>query len=183
MFYAKDMNSGEEAVEQIKLYHKKETCHSGVDENYRGLKNKIYYTNLRELINSVINACNICKMAKYDRQPIKPKYQVTETPKDVNEIIHTDIFFIGGAKFMISVDKFFKLATSTYLPNVSYDTLEETVLSKISTKGKIKKIVSDNEFNIPRIIELYEKLGIEYHFTKISSHTGNAGIEVLHRTI
>lgn len=181
--FAKDLETEEEAIKQIKLYHEYETGHSGIEENYKGLRTKIYFKKLRELVNDVINSCNICKQSKYDRKPIKPKFYLTETPRDINEIIHVDIYHIAKTKYLTTIDKFSKLATSTYIPNVSHETLEETFAQIISSSGKPKKYIMDNEFNFPRITALLEKLNIEFHFTKVNSHTGNSDIEVFHRTL
>lgn len=66
--------------------------HSGILETYNQIKNKIYYPKLMELIQIVINQCESCQEVKYDRKPIKPKLNFTETPTNKNEIIHVDTY-------------------------------------------------------------------------------------------
>lgn len=52
--------------------------HSGT--TYEGLKSKIYKLQLKEHIHRIINNCDICSGGKYDRNPIKNKFHLTETP-------------------------------------------------------------------------------------------------------
>lgn len=65
-----------EAVKQISLYHIRESMHSCILETYNQIKNNTYYPKLMELIQIVINKCEICEEIKYDRKPIKPKLKI-----------------------------------------------------------------------------------------------------------
>lgn len=67
---------------QISFYHVRESIHSGIQETYNQLKNKIYFPKLLELVQMVINQCDFCKEIKFDRNPIKNKFSKTETPSD-----------------------------------------------------------------------------------------------------
>ena len=101
-----DMLSEDEAYKQIHHYHRNETGHTGISENYEGLKRKIYFPNLKILIQKYVNNCGVCSKAKFDRNPVKPKFQLSETPKDIRQIIHIHQF----TNFLTFIDKFSKFA-------------------------------------------------------------------------
>lgn len=96
---AQDIETEVEAVKQISLYHVRESVHSGIQETYNQIRNKIYYPKLMELIQIVINQCEVCQEVKYDRNPIKPKLKFTETPTGINDIIHIDTYVMKGFHF------------------------------------------------------------------------------------
>lgn len=75
-----------------------------------------------ELINIVINQCEVCQEVKYDRKPIKPKFYLTETATDINQIIHIDIYIIMKHSFLTVIDKFSKFAAAYYLPDRNHVT-------------------------------------------------------------
>lgn len=180
---ARDIETEVEAVKQISLYHVRESMHSGIAETYNQLKNKIYYPKLMEIIQLVINQCEICQEIKYDRKPIKSKFLVTETPSERNEIVHIDTYVMKRNYFLTVIDKFSKFGAAYPLNDRNHVTIIEQLENHFAKIGKPKKIVADNEFKAIRIKEFLEKENIELHLTKPNSHTGNADIERLHNTI
>lgn len=182
-YFAKDILDEEQVLRQISLYHKKESGHSGIIANYEGIKNKIFHPNLKLLINTIVNNCDICGAAKYDRRPIKKKYEFTETASKINEIIHLDTYTNSKHSFINFIDKFSKHAVSFYLEDRNSKTLIEKIRQFTSIKGKMKKIVCDNEFNCINVKEFCRVEQIEIHFVKPNSHTGNSDIERLNNTL
>lgn len=182
-FRAQDIKTEVEAVKQISLYHIRESIHSGIQETFNAIKNKIYYPKLMELIQIIINQCEVCQEVKYDRRPIKPKLQHTETPTDINEIIHIDTYIIMKNIFLTVIDKFSKFGSAYYLTDRNHLTLIEQLEEHFAKVGKPKKIVADNEFHSIYIKEFLQTENISLHLTKANSHTGNADIERLHSTI
>lgn len=79
-YYTTDMSSEDETYGQIHHYHKNETGHTGINENYEGLKRRIYYPNLKILVQKYVDNCDKCNRGKFDRNPIRPKFQLTERP-------------------------------------------------------------------------------------------------------
>lgn len=69
------------------------------------------------------------------------------------------------------------------MPDRNQRTLENKIQEFIGLKGKPKKFVFDNEFNIATIRAFLQQQGIEYHATKPNSHTGNSDIERLNNTL
>lgn len=181
--HAKDMNNEDDTYRQIAKYHKLETGHGGITENYEGLKRKIYFKNLKILVHKYINNCDTCNKSKYDRNPIKPKFKITETPSDVNQIIHLDVYTIKKHSFMTFIDRFSKHAVAIYLEDRNSTTIVEKLRQFLSTRSKPIKIVTDNEFNSTNVKVFLRQEGIEVHFTKPNNHTGNSDIERLHSTI
>lgn len=88
----RDLRTEDEARKQISIYHIRESQHSGIIESYNTLKQQIYYPELTRVITQIINNCDICQEAKYERKPIQEKFKLTETPNQPNEIIHIDIY-------------------------------------------------------------------------------------------
>lgn len=107
-YHAKDMRNEEEVFRYIQKYHKEEIGHGGINENYLSLKNAIYFKNLKTLTRKYINNCDVCCRGKYHRKPHKPKYSITETLKEANEIIHIDTYVIKKHIFITTLVKFSK---------------------------------------------------------------------------
>lgn len=104
----RDMRTEEEARKQVSLYHIKESQHSGIIETYNTLKQQIYFPKLTRMITKIINNCETCQKAKYERKPITDKFKMTETPSKPNEIIHIDIYHFHKYIFLTMIDKLTK---------------------------------------------------------------------------
>lgn len=92
--------------------------HRGSNEVFNELKTKIYSPNLNVLIQKFINNCDVCSLAKHDRNPIKTPYKISKIPKHFNDIVHIDIWFpIRNVMYLTMIDKFSKYATLYKLEN------------------------------------------------------------------
>lgn len=180
---AQEIENEEECHKQIALYHTRESLHSGINETYNILKEKIYFPKLCEHIQLVINNCSKCQTIKYDRNPIKPKWNITETPNNKNEIIHLDVFHYLKQTFVIIIDKLTKFAISYLINDRNWVKKIAIIEGYIATFGKPKKIIMDNEFKSEQLKNYLQEKSIEVHWTKPNSHTGNADVERLHSTI
>ncbi len=132
---------------------------------------------MKVLIQKYINNCDVCNRAKYDRKPLKPKFQLTKTPSDINEIVHADIYINKKCYFLTFIDKFAKFAMAFQLEDRNSITIIEKLRLFFSIKGRTRKLILDNEFNSINIKDFFRKEEIEVHFTKPNSHTGNSDIE------
>ncbi|XP_037921415.1 ubiquitin-like-specific protease 1 [Hermetia illucens] len=168
---AQDILTETEAVKQISFYHVRESLHSGIQETFHSLKNKIYYPKLLDIIHVVINQCDVCQQVKYDRKPIKPKFEFSETTSDINQIIQVDIYFIMKHTFMTVIDRFSKFGTAYYLNDRNHITIIEKLEDHFAKIGKPSKIVAGNELNAVQVKEFLES---DLHITKPHSHTGIA---------
>lgn len=182
-FFAKDITSDEEAVKQISLFHVKESGHAGIIPNYEAMKHKIFFPNLRLLVQKVVNNCEVCSAGKYDRNPIRKKFKYTETPSDINEIVHVDTYVNSKQNFIMFIDKFSKHAVCFHLEDKNSLTLVQKLRLYISINGKMKKLVCDNEFNNVNVKQFCRNEEINIHFSKPNSHTGNSDVERLNNTI
>ena len=106
-----------------------------------------------------------------------------ETPKDLKEIIHMDVYTNTKANFLTFLDKFSKFATVLYLEDRNNQTIIEKIREFKSQRGHFKKLVTDNEFKSINIKDYLRNEEIELHLVKPNNHTGNADIERLHSTI
>lgn len=173
----------EEAVKQISLYHIRESMHLGIQETFNSIKNKIYHSKLLETIQIVINQCEHCDQGKYDRNPIKPKFQISEMPTNINQIVHFHIFTIMKNDFLIAIDQFSKFDSAYHLPDKTQITIVDILEEHFAKIGKPSKIVGGNELNAIRIKGFLQSESVSLHITKPHSHTGNAEVEPLHNTI
>lgn len=179
--FAQDIEDETELFRVIAKQHK-ELKHPGIIALYQDLKFKIYNKFLRFSINKITNNCDTCCRGKYDRKPIKAKFNKTEIPIDKNEIIHTDIYTNTGNKFITFIDKFSKFATAYPILHPNHTQIIERFRLFFNHK-KPKKIVADNGFKDTNIVDFLREEGIEFHLTKPNSHTGNSDIERLHNTL
>lgn len=178
---AKDISTLEELNKQIALYHTQESLHSGIVEAYQNLKDKIYYPNIFEHIRKQINNCQRCLLTKYERKPLKPKFRISETPTEHNQVVHTDVFHINKQTFLTLIDKLNKKSYIYDLPNINWITKREKLREHFGKFSKPKKIIADNEFR--PLIPFFNSEGIECHLTTPRTHTGNSDIERFHSTL
>lgn len=104
-------------------------------------------------------------------------------PLNINEIVHVDTYVNSKQSFIVFLDKFSKHAVGFHLEDRNSLTLVEKLRLYISINGKMKKLVGDNEFNNLNVKEFCRVEGINIHFSKPNSHTGNSDVERLNNTI
>ncbi|CAD7077815.1 unnamed protein product [Hermetia illucens] len=131
----KEITNEDDLIDRIKHYHQKETGHAGIRENYSGLKNQIYYPNLHKYIHRYINACQVCNENKVDRKSIKPKFQITEIPKDIRMIGHLDLLLFKNLNILVMINKFSKFASGIVIPSRHKIDIRSGVLSILVTPG------------------------------------------------
>lgn len=180
---AQEIENEQQCHKQISLYHTRESLHSGINETYNTLKNKIYYPKLQEHIQLIINNCEKCQEIKYDRNPIKPILNMTETPQRKNDVIHLDTFHYAKQTFITIIDKLTKFAVAYLINDRNWVKKIAIIEGYIATFDKPRKIVMDNEFKSEQVKRYLQDKNIEVHWTKPNSHTGNADVERLHSTL
>jgi len=104
----KDIENPEEQKEIIINQHEGKTCHRGINDVYFNIRNKYYWPRMITHITEYINNCHVCKTVKYDRNPPRPKFQVTPTPTKPFESIQIDVFFFENRKILTIIDMFSK---------------------------------------------------------------------------
>ena len=130
-----------------------------------------------------INNCSTCTKSKFDRNPNKAKFHLTETPTDIKQIIHMDVCTNTKSNFLTFLDRFSKYAVAYYLEDRTNQTIIEKIRLHKSQKGHVTKLICDNEFKSVNIKDYLKTENINLHLVKCNNHTGNADIEKLHDTI
>lgn len=67
---AKKIEKEEVLHKDIALYNSNESIHSSISETNYSLKNKIYYTKLKEHIRHIVNNYEKCQRIKCNKKPI-----------------------------------------------------------------------------------------------------------------
>lgn len=169
----------------IKNYHNGLTNHRGIDETHWTLKRSYYWPNMRQSIQKFINNCEVCVRTKYDRNPIKVKYNVTPTASRPLETLHMDTMTMEKTKFLTIIDPFSKFAQAYPLKSSNAIDIVDTLLKHFSLFGIPTNITTDNgpEFQNSMVREFMILHKINLHFTSSQHPESNSPIERFHSTI
>lgn len=159
--------------------------HRGINEVNLEIKRNSYFPHLKEKITKYINNCEICQTQKYDRQPIKPKFELTETAKKPLDIVHTDIFHIQSQNIITIIDKFSKYANAFILESKNSIDVIKSLRKFFSIHGIPRKLICDPglEFSSMIFTDFLKQFKIEVHYTSTDNSTGNSPIERFHSTL
>lgn len=166
-------------------HHEGKTCHRGIKETLASVRRNYFWYNMQETISAIINACEICRKMKYDRRPIKPVLQLTQTQEAPFQEIFIDLFQIEGNYYLTLIDAFSKLGQAIPIINRSTSEVVRALMKYISFYGVPKKISSDpgSEFNNELMREFLCLHKIELHIGTPNSPSSMGLIERLHSTI
>lgn len=178
----------EEETEQkaiVLKYHEGKTCHRGIKETLASIRRTYFWNNMQETIAAIINACDICRKNKYDRKPIKPLLQLTQTQDAPFQELFIDLFQIEGHYYLTLIDAFSKLGQAIPISNRSTPEVVRALMKYISFYGIPKKISSDpgTEFNNELMREFLGLYKIELHIGTPNNPNSMGLIERLHSTI
>lgn len=163
-----------------------ENNHRGINEMFEHVKRSVYFPNLKQKINAFVNQCEICKLHKYERNPPKIEFNITQTPKLPLEICHVDIFFFKKNEPILTIiDKFSRYAQAYILESRNTPHIKSKLMQFFSLFGKPKLIITDQE-RACTTIDLKDFLAqnnIDLHFASINSSNSNSTVERLHSTL
>lgn len=179
-----DVESIEDQLEKIKLAHEGKTNHRGITETLSRLNKKYYWPNMQLTVQKYINNCDICKVVKYDRKPLKLKYNITPTPHKPFEIIHIDTLKYESQNFLTIIDAFSKYAQVYPLENIQAIEIMKKLLHFFTHHSIPTLIVSDNgsEFNNALITDFFRLHKIDIHFCSPHHPASNGLLERFHST-
>lgn len=180
-----DVTEEDEMLQTISNYHESKANHRGIDETETRIKNIYYWPNLRKSIQNYINNCEICQLAKYDRKPLKLKFNITPTAVRPFQIVHIDTISLEKTKFLTIVDSFSKYAQAYKLNSAQGIEVVNCLVKYFSHHCIPEEIVSDNglEFKNSVLTELLALHKIKLHFIS-SQHPNSNGIcERFHSTL
>lgn len=180
-----DVVDEEEIIEIIDRYHTGKTNHRGIDETEERIKNVYYWPNLRKYVQDFINKCEICKITKYDRNPLKIKLNITPNPNKPFEIIHIDTITFERTKFLTLIDTFSRYAQAYKLKSGQAIEVVNKLIKFFSRHNTPNQIICDNgtEFNNSLVKELLALHKIQIHFTSSQHPESNGPVERLHSTL
>lgn len=181
--YCQDVIHSEIQKEIVAGYH--EETHNGIIETINKIKDKFFWPNMKTTVTQIINTCETCLQAKYERHPYNLKFSGPLLAKRPFEIIHMDTFSFQNSKFLTIIDLFSRYAQS-YLVK---DGTSLTILSKLrhyfAHHNIPQKIVCDEgrEFKNKTFAEFCKLFKIELHYTTVNNPSSNSPIERFHSTI
>lgn len=169
----------------IKKYHEGKTNHRGVTECYLALSSRFYWPKMKEHISKYINECVICGQAKYDRHPIKQRFNIVPPPSKPFEIVHLDLFTAQAEKFLTFVDAFSKYAQAYHLRDSTALSVVQGLLVFCTHHGVPLTIVTDGgpEFTNQIFLEFCRVHKIIHHKILAHSPNDNGIVERFHSTI
>lgn len=180
--YVEDENE-QKAV--ILKHHEGITCHRGIKETLTHIRRNYYWNNMQETISAVINACEACKKMKYDRKPLKPVLQLTQTQEAPFQEIFIDLFSIESKYYLTLIDAFSKLGQCLEISNKSTPEVVRALMKYFSFYGTPKKISADpgTEFNNDLMREFLALHKIDLHIGTPNNPNSMGLIERFHSTI
>lgn len=169
----------------VKANHEGKTCHRGIKETLVRIRRAYYWNNMQETVSAVINACEACRKMKYDRKPIKPMIQLTQTQDAPFQEIFIDLFTIEGKYYLTLIDAFSKLGQAIEISNKSTPEVVRALIKYFSYYGTPTKISSDpgTEFNNALLKEFLDMYKIELHIGTPNNPNSMGLIERFHSTI
>ena len=181
----KDITTETEQTEVIKKYHEGFTNHRGIQESYQHLKRTNYWPDMRQAIQKFINNCPLCVKMKYDRVPLKIKYNVTPTASRPLETLFADVITLEKTKFLTIVDSFSKFAQAYPLPSSNSIDIIEAFVTHFSHHGTPSTLSLDNapEFQSALMREFALAHDINLHFVASQRPESQGIVERFHSTL
>lgn len=169
----------------ITKLHEGKTCHRGITETVKRIRRNYYWPNLHETVAAAINSCEKCRMAKYDRKPIKPILQLTETQNAPFQEIFIDIFSIESKHYLTIVDAFSKLGQAIEVQSRATPEIVRALMKYFSFYGTPHKISCDpgTEFNNELLKEITELHKIKLHIGTPNNPNSMGMVERFHSTL
>lgn len=180
-----DVTEVDEIKEIIENYHIGKTNHRGLDETENQIKRIYYWPNMRKKIQEYINKCDLCQTTKYDRRPLKLKYNITPTPTKPFEIVHIDTITLENNKFLSIIDTFSKYGQAYRLKSGQGIEVVKGLLNFFTHHNTPNQIISDNglEINNSLVKEFLSLHKIDIHFISSQHPESNGPIERFHSTL
>ncbi|KAG7304710.1 hypothetical protein JYU34_010058 [Plutella xylostella] len=149
------------------------------------IRRHFFWHNMTETISAVINSCDVCKKMKYDRKPLKPYLQLTQTQEAPFQEIFIDLFTIEGKIYLTLVDAFSKLGQAIEISSKSTPEVIRALIKYFSYYGVPKKISCDpgTEFNNELLKEMMSLYKIQLHIGTPRNPNSMGIVERFHSTL
>lgn len=169
----------------IRHYHDGKTNHRGINECHLALSRKYYWPKMKDQITKFINECTICGQAKYDRNPIRPQFNIVPPATKPLEVVHMDLFTVQNEKYVTFMDVFTKYAQAYHLRDGTAISIIQALLRFCTHHGLPMTIITDNgtEFTNQLFSEFTRLHKIIHHKILPHSPNDNGNIERFHSTL
>lgn len=166
-------------------HHEGKTCHRGIKETMVRIKRNYFWHKMQEMTSAVINSCVACQKMKYDRKPIKPTIELTQTQSAPFQEIFIDIFSIENRYYLTIVDAFSKLGQAIEIENKSTPEVVRALIKYFSMYGVPNKISSDpgSEFKNELMKEFADMYKIQLHICTPNNPNSTSVVERFHSTL
>ncbi|CAF4830615.1 unnamed protein product [Pieris macdunnoughi] len=179
------VDNEEEQRDIIIKYHDGKNSHRGIKETLIHLKRTYFWNNMEQTVASVVNACETCKKMKYDRRPLKPELQLTQTQDRPFQELFIDTFSIEGQYYLTIVDGFSKLGQAFLISSRSTPEVVRALIKYFSLYGVPGRISADPgaEFNNALLRDLLSFYKINLHISTPHNPNSMGIVERFHSTI
>lgn len=169
----------------IRQLHEGKTCHRGIKETMVRIRRNYYWDNMQETVSAILNKCEPCRKMKYDRKPIRPILQLTQTQDAPFQEVFIDIFSIEGQHYLTLVDAFSKLGQAIEVSNRSSAEIVRALVKYFSFYGTPRRISCDpgNEFNNELLREMLALHKVDLHITTPNNPNSTGIVERFHSTL
>lgn len=140
---------------------------------------------MKEHITKFINECTICGQAKYDRNPIRPQFNIVPPATKPFEIIHMELFTVHNEKYVTFIDVFTKYGQAYNLQDGTAISILQALLKFCTHHGVPLTIITDNgpEFTNQLFSEFIRLYKVIHHRILPHSPNDNGNIERFHSTL
>lgn len=169
----------------ISKYHSGKTNHRGINETYLSLSRNYFWPKMKESVTLFINECSICSRAKYDRDPLQPKFEIVPPPSKPFELAHADVLTIEHEKYLTIIDSFSKYAQAYRLPDCTAPNIVKSLLNFCTHHGFPLTLTTDRgtEFTNQVVAEFLKTHKIQHHTVAAHAPHENGMIERFHSTL
>lgn len=169
----------------ILKYHEGKNTHRGIKETLVHLRRTYYWNKMDQTVSSIINSCELCKKMKYDRKPIKPEFQLTQTQIKPFQELFIDTFTIDGKCYLTIVDAFSKLGQAFEISTKSTPEVVRALIKYFSLYGTPSRISADpgTEFNNTLMKEMLAFYKIDLHIGTPHNSSSMGVVERFHSTL
>lgn len=175
----------QEQRDVVLKYHIGKNSHRGIKETLVHLRRTFYWNNMDQTVASIINACELCKKMKYDRKPLKPELQLSQTQIKPFQELFIDTFSIDGKHYLTIVDAFSKLGQAFEISSKSTPEAVRSLIKYFSLYGTPSRISADpgTEFNNTLMKEMLSFYKIDLHIGTPHNPNSMGIVERFHSTI
>lgn len=176
-----DLTSPDEQLEMAEKAHNR--AHRQTNEVIKQITETHWWPSIKNDVKTVNKECYTCKVMKYDRHPPKEIIGETPIPEEGGVILHADIFFIDGKKFLIVIDPHSKFLITSQLTELSE--MRQRIYEITNLFPNVRTIITDNEksldtplFEIP-----LKSLGTKHKMVPAGHSLSNGPVERVNSTL